>query len=114
MFVEISVNLLIMRINPPINITAKVRVWPIMNIVMSSLVTGRRLRVVTLIVSTGRILAVRQISNKWRAIMEIGIVGFGGILVLGAAVGVVVSLLAPKTYVKIQNTFRKTYMDIKG
>ncbi len=46
--------------------------------------------------------------------MEIGIVGFGGILVLGAAVGVVVSLLAPKTYVKIQNTFRKTYMDIKG
>lgn len=44
--------------------------------------------------------------------MEIGTFGFIVILVLGAAAGVVVSLLAPKTYVKIQNRFRKAYMQI--
>lgn len=46
--------------------------------------------------------------------MEIGYVGFTVIVLGGMAVGVVLSLLAPKTYMKIQNTFRKAYFEIKN
>lgn len=45
--------------------------------------------------------------------MEIGLVGFGAIALLGMAGGVVLSLLAPKTYAKIQNKFRDAYFEIR-